>query len=145
MLPPSSIILAYWLGGAFLMAIKRYAEFRFIADHETAGLYRTSFVHYSEKSLLLSAFSYALTCTFMLGVFLIKYRVEYVLSFPFIALLFVYYLSIALKDEASVHTPEKLYRETGFIAYVVFLSILILALSVIDMPFLNILLVTVKV
>ena len=28
--PPSSILLGYWLGGAFLMAVKRYAEYRMI-------------------------------------------------------------------------------------------------------------------
>ncbi len=42
-LPPSSILLAYWMGGAYLMAIKRYAEYRFIGDPERAGLYRQSF------------------------------------------------------------------------------------------------------
>ena len=27
-LPPSSILLAYWMGGAYLMAVKRYADNR---------------------------------------------------------------------------------------------------------------------
>ena len=31
-LPPSSILIAYWMGGAYLMAVKRYAEYRFIGD-----------------------------------------------------------------------------------------------------------------
>ena len=30
-IPPASIILAYWCGGAFLMAAKRYSEYREIA------------------------------------------------------------------------------------------------------------------
>jgi decaprenyl-phosphate phosphoribosyltransferase len=37
-LPPSSILLAYWMGGAYLMAIKRYSEYRFINSSEQAGL-----------------------------------------------------------------------------------------------------------
>jgi 4-hydroxybenzoate polyprenyltransferase len=139
-LPPSSVILAYWMGGAFLMAIKRYAEYCYIDDHQQASLYRTSFARYSEQSLLLSAFCYALICTFMLGVFLIKYRVEYVLSFPFIAILFVYYFALALRDEPVVQTPEKLYTENGFLAYVVFLVLLLTVLSLVDIPALNILL-----
>lgn len=145
LLPPSSIILSYWMGGAFLMAIKRYAEFRYIGDPQQAGLYRASFLQYSETSLLLSAFCYALTCTFLLGVFLIKYRVEYILSFPFIAILFAYYLAIALKAEAVVQTPEKLYKETGFVIYVLFLTALIVALSLVDMPVLEILLIPLEV
>ena len=39
-LPPVTIVLGYWLGGAFLMAIKRYAEYRMIGDKSTAALYR---------------------------------------------------------------------------------------------------------
>ena len=33
-LPPSSILLAYWMGGAFLMGVKRFAEYRYIDDPE---------------------------------------------------------------------------------------------------------------
>src|SRR5690606_6353933 len=58
-LPPSSILLAFWMGGAFLMAVKRYSEYRFIDDPARAGLYRNSFRYYSERTLLLSSFFYA--------------------------------------------------------------------------------------
>ncbi len=142
MLPPSSIIISYWMGGAFLMAVKRYAEYRHIDDPKQAALYRSSFLTYTENSLLLSAFAYALTCTFLLGIFLIKYRVEYILSFPFIALLFVYYLALAFKEEPVAQTPEKLYRERGFFTYSIFLVLLIVLLSLVDIPTLEILLVT---
>ena len=142
LLPPSSIIISYWMGGAFLMAIKRFAEYRHIDNPEQAALYRSSFLTYNENSLLLSAFAYALTCTFLLGIFLIKYRVEYVLSFPFIALLFVYYLGLAFKEEPVAQTPEKLYRERGFFFYSLFLVALIVVLSLVDIPTLEILLVT---
>jgi decaprenyl-phosphate phosphoribosyltransferase len=87
-IPPSSIILAYWMGGAFLMATKRFAEYRFINDPQLAGLYRRSFKYYTEESLLISMFFYALTSAFFLGIFLIKYRVELLISFPFFALAF---------------------------------------------------------
>src|SRR5690606_37839768 len=29
-LPPSSLLLSYWMGGAFLMTVKRFAEYRSI-------------------------------------------------------------------------------------------------------------------
>lgn len=144
-LPPSSIILAYWMGGAFLMAIKRYGEYCYIDDHQRASLYRASFARYTDKSLLLSAFCYALICTFMLGVFLIKYRIEYIVSFPFIAILFVYYFSLALRDEPVVQTPEKLYTENGFLAYAIFLVVLLTLLSLVDIPVLAILLQPVEI
>src|SRR5437588_494351 len=63
-LPPASALLAYWMGGAFLMAIKRYSEYRGIADPARAALYRRSFAHYSELSLLWSGFCFALCSAF---------------------------------------------------------------------------------
>ena len=68
-IPPSSIILAYWMGGAFLMATKRFAEYRFIGNPEQAGLYRRSFKFYTENSLLISMFFYALVSAFFLCTF----------------------------------------------------------------------------
>jgi decaprenyl-phosphate phosphoribosyltransferase len=71
-LPPSSILVAYWSGGAFLMAVKRYSEFRRIGNPEIAGKYRRSFSFYTEESLLLSSFFYAITSAFFIGIFVIK-------------------------------------------------------------------------
>ncbi len=133
-LPPSSVLLAYWMGGAFLMAMKRYAEYRFIDNKEQAVLYRASFKQYSEQSLLLSSFFYALSSVFFLGIFLVKYRIEFMLSFPFLALLFTWYLSIAMKPFSSTQTPEKLYKETGFMMYVLGLGALITILFFVDIP-----------
>ncbi len=136
-LPPSSILLAYWMGGAYLMAVKRYAEYRFIGDPSLAGQYRRSFKYYSEESLLLSAFFYALSSTFFLGVFLIKYRVEFLLAIPLLALLFVWYLKIGMRADSVTQKPEQLYKETYFILYVAFLTVFILLLFLVDMPWLN--------
>lgn len=133
-LPPSSLILSYWMGGAYLMAIKRYAEYRMIGDPERAGLYRKSFRHYTETSLFLSAFFYALTSVFFLGIFLIKYRIEFIISFPFFALLFAWYQHIALRPQSTAMNPEKLYLEPKFLAYVGFLVVLVAALFFIDIP-----------
>jgi decaprenyl-phosphate phosphoribosyltransferase len=136
-LPPSSIVLAYWMGGAYLMAIKRYAEYRFIADPVRAGLYRRSFKFYTEQSLLVSAFFYALSCAFFLGVFLVKYRIEFLLCMPFLALLFAWYLIIGMRTKSAAQHPERLYRERSFVIYVVALALLITALFFIDLPWLN--------
>ena len=49
-LPPGSIILSYWLGGAFLMGVKRLSEYREItASHgsELLSRYRASFRGYT--------------------------------------------------------------------------------------------------
>jgi decaprenyl-phosphate phosphoribosyltransferase len=137
--PPSSILLAFWMGGAFLMAVKRFAEYRFIGDPQRAGSYRQSFRYYSENKLLVSAFFFALCCTFFLGVFLVKYRIEFLLVFPFLALLFAWYLAIGLRPSSPAQSPEKLYRELGFVAYVTALVIFIALLLIVDFPVLQVL------
>jgi decaprenyl-phosphate phosphoribosyltransferase len=137
MLPPSSGLLAYWTGGAFLMATKRYSEFRRISDPERAALYRRSFAKYSEQSLLMSAFFYALSSAFFIGVFLIKYRIELVLTFPLFAVLFTWYLAIALKPDSAAQAPEKLYKESAFMGFAVFTFVVAVSLFFIDLPFLQ--------
>jgi decaprenyl-phosphate phosphoribosyltransferase len=139
-LPPSSIVLAYWMGGAFLMGVKRYSEYRFIDDPTRAGLYRKSFQSYTEQSLLLSSFFYAILSSFFLATFLIKYRIEFVLSFPAFALLFVWYLGIGMRPESAAKDPEKIFREPRFLSFVAMIAALVAVLFVVDLPFLDLLL-----
>ena len=140
-LPPSSIILAYWLGGAFLMAAKRYSEFREIVASHGAELlirYRASFAGYSEVSLSISCFVYGLLSTFFLAIFLIKYRVEYLLLVPVVIALFGYYMALSSKAASSAQNPEKLFRERKLIALVVLLAVTFLVATFVDMPGLSV-------
>jgi decaprenyl-phosphate phosphoribosyltransferase len=135
--PPSSMLVAYWMGGAFLMGTKRFAEYRFINDPQLAGLYRRSFKYYTEQNLLMSIFFYALTSTFFLGIFLIKHRIELLLSFPLFALLFTWYLQIGFKKDSPAQYPEKLYNETSFMLFILILCGVLGALLYIDIPWLQ--------
>jgi 4-hydroxybenzoate polyprenyltransferase len=133
-LPPSSILLAYWFGGAFLMAAKRYAEYKKIDDPACAGQYRRSFRFYSPNSLLLSMFFYAMNAALFLGVFLVKYRIEFILCFPFIALLFTWYAWYGLNGDLVTENPEKIYKKGKFLLYTSFVVILFFILFFIDIP-----------
>jgi 4-hydroxybenzoate polyprenyltransferase len=135
--PPASVVVSYWMGGAYLMAIKRYAELRLFDNRELAASYRRSFAHYDERRLLTSAVFYALNSAFFLGIFLIKYRVEFLLSLPFLALLFSWYLDLSMRARSLAINPERLYREKKFSIYVVCLTVLMVALLFIDAPFLD--------
>ncbi len=136
LIPPSSILIAYWMGGAYLMAVKRYSEYRFIGDVSRAGLYRKSFGYYTESTLLLSAFFYALTSALFLGVFLIKYRIELLITIPFLALLFVWYLKIGMQHDSAAQKPEKLYKERAFMLYFIGVGVLFTVLLVVNIPWL---------
>jgi len=140
-LPPSSIILAYWCGGAFLMAAKRYSEYREIVASHGAELlirYRASFAGYSEVSLNISCFVYGLLSTFFLAIFLIKYRVEYLLVVPAVVALFGYYLALSTRPASSAQNPEKLFRERKLIVLVVILAALFVIATYVDMPLLSV-------
>ncbi len=88
---------------------------------------------------MLSSFFYALSSAFFLGVFLVKYRIEFLLSFPLFAILFVWYAHIAMKPHSASQAPEKLYQERAFMSYVVFLGIVVIGLFFVDIPQLEIL------
>lgn len=141
-LPPSSIILAYWMGGAYLMATKRYAEYRFIGDPESAALYRRSFRYYTEESLLLSAFFYAITAAFFTGIFLIKHRIEYIVMVPILAFLFSWYLKIGMSENSVTQNPEKLYQDKGLMYLLLVLVVMTAILTFLDIPWLEILVTT---
>ncbi len=136
-LPPSSLLLGYWLSGAFLMGIKRYAEFRFIGNRQKAGLYRRSFQFYTEESLFVSSFFYANCAAFFLGVFLVKYRIELLVSLPFLAFLFAWYVHIGLKPNSPAQHPERLLRSPALAVYIIFLSFLLIILFKYDIYWLN--------
>ena len=136
-LPPSSVILAYWFGGAFLMASKRLSEYREIAaSHGQALLeqYRASFSGYSETSLTVSCLVYALSSVFFIAVFMIKYRIEYLLVVPLVIALFAKYLALAMQSGSTAQKPEKLFRELGLMAIVVVLSVTFLFATIVDLP-----------
>ena len=52
--PPLSLLIAYWMVGAFFMAVKRFAEYRRIGDPQISAEYRRSFKYYNEERLMVS-------------------------------------------------------------------------------------------
>jgi len=126
--PPVSLAISYWMVGAFFMAMKRYAEYRHIGNPAVAAAYRRSFAYYTEERLLISLFFYATACALFAGIFIVRYHLELILFAPLAAGLFAYYMKIGLQPDSPVQNPEKLYRQTGFLAYLIvcFLTFVIL-------------------
>jgi decaprenyl-phosphate phosphoribosyltransferase len=115
--PPVSLMLAYWMLGAYFMATKRFAEYRKIADPAVAAGYRKSFRFYNEERLLVSMFFYAVSCALFSGIFVVRYHLELILFVPVAAGFFSYYLKLGLKPDSPVQNPERLHRERGFLLY----------------------------
>ncbi|MFH1767323.1 MAG: UbiA prenyltransferase family protein, partial [Patescibacteria group bacterium] len=134
LIPPVSILFSYWMIGAFFMAVKRLAELRTIGDKKVAQAYRSSFAHYNEERLLISILFYVSMFSLFFGVFLMRYRIELILSIPFIAGFISWYMELGFKKNSSTQYPEKLYKEISFIIYTLFCTILILVLLFVDFP-----------
>jgi 4-hydroxybenzoate polyprenyltransferase len=135
--PPASLLLSYWMAGCYFMAMKRFAEYREIGDPVLAAGYRRSFAYYDERKLLVSIMFYASAAMLFLGVFIMRYRLELVLSFPLIALVMAVYLSLAFRPDSAVQAPEKLYREPALMASVVACAIAMTVLSFVEIPVLH--------
>jgi 4-hydroxybenzoate polyprenyltransferase len=133
-LPPLSLILAYWMVGAFFMATKRFAEYRHIGDQEVAARYRKSFGYYTEERLLVSIFFYATFCALFMGVFMVRYHVELILFVPIAAGFFAYYLKLGLQDDSPAQNPERLYKNQGFLLYMILSVVLFILLMFVDIP-----------
>ncbi len=115
--PPTSLLLSYWMIGAYFMAMKRLAEYRFIGDPAVAASYRRSFAHYDESRLLVSIMFYATLCAFFGSIFMVRYKIELILFMPFVAGFCAYYMKLGLKPNSPVQNPEHLYKEKGFVTY----------------------------
>lgn len=131
---PVSLVIAYWMLGAFFMAIKRFAEYRLINDPAAATRYRLSFSGYNEEKLLLSIVYYGVAFGLFFGVFLLRYRVELIMSLPLLAGFMAWYIHLGFQPDSPVQYPERLHRETAFAAYTLLCVVVMFALLFIDMP-----------
>jgi 4-hydroxybenzoate polyprenyltransferase len=132
--PPVSLAISYWMVGAFFMAMKRYAEYRHIGNPEVAAAYRRSFKYYTEERLLISLFFYATACALFAGIFIVRYHLELILFAPLAAGLFAYYMKIGLQPDSPVQNPEKLYRQRGFLAYLIVCTLAFVVLMFTSIP-----------
>lgn len=137
LLPPLSLLFAYWMIGAFFMAVKRFAEYRRIADPLRAAEYRLSFKHYDEQRLLISIIYYVAAFGLFFGIFLIRYRPELILSIPLIAAVISWYINLGYRPDSPVQYPEKLYRDRGLMVLVLITTVFMILLMFIDLPWLH--------
>lgn len=134
-IPPASVLVAYWMLGAYFMALKRFSEYRQIGA-DSARLYRRSFVAYTELSLLVSILFYAATAMLFFGAFIMRYRMEMIFAFPFIALLMAEYFKLAFAADSPVQHPEKLYRQGWLMALLALCGAVFIVTSFVHLPWL---------
>ncbi|MCA9636692.1 MAG: hypothetical protein KC420_11750, partial [Myxococcales bacterium] len=135
--PPASLLLSYWMIGAYFMAMKRYAEYRAIGDPAVAAAYRRSFAHYTEERLLTSIVFYGSASMLFFGAFIMRYRIEEILAFPLVAMVMAAYLAVGLEPNSAAQRPEELYRRPRLMLTVLVASAAMVALLFVDIPALD--------
>ncbi len=134
---PGSMLLSYWMIGCFFMAVKRLAEFNSLADPLKAAEYRKSFKYYTQERLLVSIMFYGSAAMLFLGAFVMRYRLEEILAFPFVALVMAVYLRLGLRENSPAQYPESLYKEPLLMASVSLCAFMAIALMLVDLPWLE--------
>ena len=137
LLPPASLLVSYWMIGCYFMALKRFAEYRGIADKERAAAYRKSFRWYDDQRLLVSVMFYAATSMLFFGAFLMRYRMELILTFPLVAFVMSQYLALSFKEDSAAQRPEGLWREPWLVASVSVCAAVLALLLFVDVPWLH--------
>jgi decaprenyl-phosphate phosphoribosyltransferase len=137
LLPPLSIIIAYWMLGAFFMASKRVGECRYLKDNRTIREYRKSLSYYTQERLTISMFFYASFFSFMSAVFLIRYKFDLILLMPFFSALLGEYMRLTYLPDSPSQYPEKLYKQKRLMALCVSITVLFVVLLYVRMDWLS--------
>jgi len=137
LLPPISLIMSFWMLGAFCMSVKRMAELRFIDNPKIAAAYRKSFSHYNQERLIGYALFFATLFGVFIGIFIMKYRTELVLATPFLAGAFAIYIYEGFKKETEMRCPEKLYKQKFLMAYLFLTLIVIVGCFMVHIPWIK--------
>lgn len=136
-LPPATLLLSYWMVGCYFMAIKRYAEARQLTEHGALAAYRRSLAWFTPERLLVAITFYGSAAMLFFGAFIMRYRLEEILSFPLVALVMAQYLALAFRADGAAQNPEKLYREGPLMASVIACVALMGVLLFLDLPALH--------
>ncbi len=128
--PPLSITLAWWSFGGLLMTGKRYAEYRFIDNHEVSGNYRKSFRKYSENSLIIAMITYANLFCFSSGWAVCQYPPlnNLIFVFPLIIVAVMAYFQTALSRKGVRLEPEQMMRRPVIVVCTILTCLLTYAL-----------------
>src|SRR5437868_5519681 len=107
-----------------------------LTDPFRSAAYLRSFAFYTQDRLLISVMFYGCHAMLFFGAFLMRYRLELVLSFPLVAVVMAAYLALAFKKQSAAQNPEKLYREPLLMASVVACAATMTALFFLNVPLL---------
>src|SRR4030066_206902 len=135
--PPASLLFSYWMGGSYFIAIKRFAEYKNIGEKNILNAYRKSLAYFTEPKLLVAIMFFGSASMLFLGAFIMRYRIELIITVPLISLVMAIYFDLSFKEESAAQNPEKLYKEPTLIIATLICVAAITLLLFIDVPWIR--------
>ena len=135
--PPASLLVSYWMVGCYFMAIKRFSECRQIGDRTQVAAYRKSLAFFTPDKLLVAIMFYGSAAMLFFGAFIMRYRIELILSFPLVAAIMAQYLALGFEHDSAAQNPEKLYRAPRLMAAVIVCSVVMAVLLLVEIDVLR--------
>lgn len=142
-IPSLSLLLSYWLAGAFLMNSKRLSEYCYFQNLKiTSHLkkYRYVYKFYNFENLNALSIFYATFSLALLSIFIIKHRIEYILVLPIITFTFAWYHFLSLKKFKIMQEIKNLAKSKILILLILLLFIVFLFSTFYEIKILSILL-----
>ncbi len=118
------ILLSYWSGGAFLMTCKRYAEKKFFKNNIKLAKYRPSIAKYNFLHLLYLIFIFAILSEIFLFIFLLQINIINPYFSLYFIFLFIFYFFFSTNKKGLAQTPEKMFFDLRFNAFLIFFFII---------------------
>jgi 4-hydroxybenzoate polyprenyltransferase len=123
--PHPAFLLSCWCLAAFVMAGKRYAEYRFLGDPDRAAAYRSSFRWYTERNLMASMIAYSLASLLFFALLVVDTGVSRLFwMLPFIALFIVWFIRLSARKDAFVREPEHIWERPVLAGYCIGMAVL---------------------
>ena len=135
--PPSSALIAFWLTGIFLMALKRYVELSEFSTVAEAKAYRVSLSSYSKIQLIRIAMMSSFSAAMLMGIYIIRNRIEFIIVLPFVVWIFSEFTVAAIDGGKIIHSPETMVKSKKIFTALVTLSLLACILYFVDIPILS--------
>lgn len=110
-LPSLSLIISYWLAGAFLMNSKRLSEVIFFQKKNNISKlkkYRLVYNFYNFQNLNCLSFFYGSTSLSFLSIFIIKYKIEFILLLPLLIFIFSIYHYYSINEAQKMQNVKNL-------------------------------------
>jgi ABC-type dipeptide/oligopeptide/nickel transport system permease subunit len=77
---------------------------------------------------------YASLAMLLFGAYMMRYRIELILSFPALALLMTVYFRMSFQTDSPVQNPEKLYKQKFLMGTLVVTVVLMGVLQIVRIP-----------